>query len=161
MFQLFGETALGRHNHTPILMKTSLQVFQQLFNLVVNKIDIKQPFDICRQQPLSMKAMLQDLGIPVRLKLKTDASAAKGISMRKGLGKVRHIEVNQLWLQDKIRKGEIDLEKVDGKKNLADALTKPVEGTDLTTHILGTGLAFRTDRHDLAPVVAKWENEEG
>ena len=78
--------------------------------------------------------------------------------MRKGFGKVRHIEVNQLWLQDEIHKGHIGLEKVDGKKNLADALTKPVEGPDVTTHLLGSGLQFRTDRHDLAPAVAKWES---
>ena len=49
------------------------------------------------------------------------------------------------------------MEKVDGKKNIADALTKPVEGLDLTVHILGTGLKFRSDRHDLAPAVADWE----
>ena len=109
-------------------------------------------------QCLGMKAMMADLGILSKLKFKTDASAAKGISMRRGLGKVRHIEVNQLWLQDKIHKGHIELEKVDGKKNLADALTKLVEGPDLTTHLLGSGLKFRTDRHYLAPVVAKWES---
>jgi hypothetical protein len=38
----------------------------------------------------------------VRVRLKTDASAAKGIASRKRLGKARHIEVNQLWLQDKL-----------------------------------------------------------
>ena len=109
-------------------------------------------------QCLGMKAMMADLGISSKLKIKTDASAAKGISMRKGLGKVRHIEVNQLWLQDKIYKGHIELEKVEGKKNLADALTKPVEGPDLTTHLLGSGLRFRMDGHELAPAVAKWES---
>ena len=101
--------------------------------------------------------MMEDLGVGVRVKLKTDASAAKGISMRRGLGKVRHIEVNQLWLQDCIHKGRIELEKVDGKKNIADALTKPVEGPDLIVHILGTGIKFRFDRHDLDPAVADWE----
>ena len=52
-------------------------------------------------QALGIQAMLQDLGIKLSLLLKTDASAACGIVSRKGLGKVRHLEVSQLWLQDK------------------------------------------------------------
>ncbi len=43
--------------------------------------------------------------------------------MRSGLGKVRHIE---LWLQEAIAKGRVSVEKVPGKGNLADALTKHV-----------------------------------
>jgi hypothetical protein len=39
----------------------------------------------------------------VRVRLKTDASAAKGIASRNGLGKARHIEVTQLRLQEKVR----------------------------------------------------------
>ena len=58
---------------------------------------------------LGMQAMLKDLGVTVRIRLKTDASVAKSIGNRKGLGKQRHIEVNQLWLQDKVRKGEIEV----------------------------------------------------
>ena len=70
-------------------------------------------------QLLGIKAMMRDFGIvregrPVRLKIVTDASAAKGISQRNGLGQVRHIEVNMLWLQDKVRSGDIAIEKVGG-----------------------------------------------
>ena len=46
-------------------------------------------------QRLGMKAIMADLGILSKVKFETDASAATGISMRKGLGKVRHIEVKQ------------------------------------------------------------------
>ena len=58
--------------------------------------------------------------------MKSDASAAIGIANRIGIGKVRHIEVNQLWLQDKVSKKEITI-KVPTEENLADALTKPVK----------------------------------
>ena len=44
--------------------------------------------------------MLDDLGVGMRLRvidkkirIKTDASAARGMALRKGLGPVRHIEV--------------------------------------------------------------------
>ena len=49
----------------------------------------------------------------------TDSSAAKGIAMRKGLGKVRHIELNKVWVQ-------IEVRRVKGEGNRAAALTKHV-----------------------------------
>ena len=48
-----------------------------------------------------MKALMQDVGIDTGIVVETDSTAAKGIAFRKGLGKVRHIEVCQLWLQEK------------------------------------------------------------
>ena len=54
------------------------------------------------------------MGIKVRIRVNTDASAAKGIASRRGLGKVRHIEVHQLWVQDKVASGEVEVRKVDG-----------------------------------------------
>ena len=42
-----------------------------------------------------VKKMMEELGVKIGVKLKTDASAAKGIATRRGMGKVRHIEVSQ------------------------------------------------------------------
>ena len=72
--------------------------------------------------------MLADLGVEVKIRLRTDASAAKGIASRRGLGKIRHLEVHQLWLQEKVNNREIEVMKVKGEGNLADALTKPLDG---------------------------------
>ena len=47
---------------------------------------------------LGMKAVMKDLGLEARVRVKTDASAAYGIAHRLGLGKVRHLETCQLWL---------------------------------------------------------------
>ena len=87
----------------------------------------------------------------MKIKLLTDASAAKGIASRKGLGKVRHIEVNQLWLQDKVASGDMELVEVSGNENLADALTKHVPSEELRKHISGTGLFNELGRHELMP----------
>ena len=53
---------------------------------------------------MGIKAMCKDLGVMLKgsLVLATDASAAKAIAQRRGLGKVRHIEVNQLWLLEHV-----------------------------------------------------------
>ena len=42
--------------------------------------------------------MLSDIGVAFRIRVSTDASAAKGIASRRGLGKVMHIEEHQLWV---------------------------------------------------------------
>ena len=75
-------------------------------------------------QAIGMRSLLADFGIKRRIWLKTDASVAKSISARRGIGKVRHIEVNQLWLQESVSRGDVEIEKVPGKLNRADVLTK-------------------------------------
>ena len=83
--------------------------------------------------------MLRELGVEVKIQLFSDASAAIGIAKRKGLGRVRHIDVTQLWIQEGIANGDIKLEKVDTKLNLADALTKNVKREDLQFHVRESG----------------------
>ena len=47
---------------------------------------------------LGIRGIVSDLGVQASVRLHTDSSAAKGISNRRGLGKVRHIELSELWL---------------------------------------------------------------
>ena len=75
-------------------------------------------------QALGAKAMLKDLGVEVGIQAFVDASAAVGIACRRGLGKVRHIELEQFWLQSQVARGRVRVYKVSGDDNLADSLTK-------------------------------------
>ena len=102
---------------------------------------------------LGLIGVLEDLGVKLKLELKTDASAAKGIAQRLGLGKVRHLEVSQLWLQQKVANGEIRVIKVPGGENRADALTKYVSREVLEEHIRGVGGEVIQGRHGLMPQV--------
>ena len=61
----------------------------------------------------------------------SDATAAIGIARRKGLGKIRHLDVTDLWIQDKIRSKQIRLLKVLGADNVADIFTKYVDRSTL------------------------------
>ena len=60
---------------------------------------------------LGLRSMYKEAGIQVGLMVKTDVSAAKGIAMRRGMGKVRHIETSQLWVQENIAEGKIKIVK--------------------------------------------------
>ena len=63
-------------------------------------------------QAIGVRSMLHDMGVETGININTDASAAKRIASRKGVGRVRHIEVHQLWVQEKVSRGEIVIHKV-------------------------------------------------
>ena len=63
------------------------------------------------------------------------------------------MEVNQLWIQDKVAKGEIELVKVPGNVNVADALTKAIESDKLKWHMEKVMLEVKSGRHELMPEV--------
>ena len=69
---------------------------------------------------------MADLGLEVEVQVNTDSSAATSIASRRGAGRVRHIEVRELCVQDRIAKAELEMRKVKGEENAADGLTKHV-----------------------------------
>ena len=59
-----------------------------------------------------MRSLMEDLGVQVEVQVDTDSSAAKSMTARRGAGRVRHIEVRELWVQDRVAKGELKIVKV-------------------------------------------------
>ena len=60
---------------------------------------------------IGLRNLAADLGISFNLRVLTDATAAIGICRRRGLGKVRHLAVADLWGQDKVRAKDFELVK--------------------------------------------------
>ena len=56
-----------------------------------------------------------------------DASAAIGVIWHMDLGKVRHLDVSWLWVQEKERSRELQYHKVKGSDNGADLFTKALD----------------------------------
>ena len=102
---------------------------------------------------LGVRSMAGDIGIPLGVKLVTDSSAAKGIAKRRGLGKVRHLDVCHLWLQEKVAKGELQVGAVAGKQNPADLMTKYHSHTDMVNHWGRLAHEARAGRHEKMPLV--------
>ena len=75
---------------------------------------------------MSIQALLEDWGYPVRLEVRTDSTAAIGTASRRGLGKQRHVQTRFLWLQEKIADKRVLLNKVHTQSNIADLMTKPM-----------------------------------
>ena len=102
---------------------------------------------------LGIRCIGEDLGMRFlgKICIRADASAAIGIANRVGIGKVRHIEVNQLWLQEKVYEGKMEIVKVRSEENMADALTKALDSKGIRSHVEGIGAEVRMGRHPLAP----------
>ena len=75
-------------------------------------------------QALGLQSVARDLGFTLDLNIHSDATAAIGICRRRGMGKIRHLDVEDLWCQDKVRSGAVSLHKVLGAENPADIMTK-------------------------------------
>ena len=63
-------------------------------------------------------------GLSSVIQLGTDSSAAKSFVCRRGLGRMRHLEIRDLWLQKEIRDGKVEVAKIRGTENPADLMTK-------------------------------------
>ena len=86
--------------------------------------------------------------------MNTDATAAKGIASRKGLGKTRHIAVHLLWIQERVAKGDFKLLKVWGGINPADLMTKYLTREVMNTHMNTCNLKYLEGRSSEAPTLA-------
>ena len=60
---------------------------------------------------LGMKSLLDDFQVRVEIKVLSDATAAIGMVRRLGLGKVRHLAVADLWVQQRVRSGDLSVAK--------------------------------------------------
>ena len=92
--------------------------------------------------------MATDLGDDPSVGIWSDASAAIAISQRSGLGKLRHIQTQYLWLQERVSAKDISLTNVLGTANPADMLTKHLARSDLDRHLTFSGLILCAGRAD-------------
>ena len=103
---------------------------------------------------IGLRSIANDLGIQYKIQLHTDATAAMGMSRRLGVGKIRHLDTGLLWIQDKVRSGEVGLSKIPGPENPADSLTKYLSGPDLQKHMAKLNLVVEEGRAASAPQLA-------
>lgn len=105
---------------------------------------------------LGQQSLFADLGVALSVRVWTDSSAAIGICSRQGLGKLRHIDTQALWIQERVRTKNIILKKVRGDVNPADLLTKHISGKDKIDQLVSLyGLIFMGGRAKSAPLLKK------
>ena len=85
-------------------------------------------------ETMGLVSMYADLGTMNGLVL-GDASAVLAIVARRGLNKLRHLDTNYLWNQEKAAKGDLNFKKVAGVDNGADLFTKILSWNEIQSHI--------------------------
>ena len=87
-----------------------------------------------------LKEAIQFLtGRTCKVNLYLDSSAARGIITRQGVGRVKHLQIRTLFLQELHKQGTLSVHPVGTKENTADIGTKPLSGKriKLLLHWLG------------------------
>ena len=75
-------------------------------------------------EAIGVLQMAESLGRSLEGEIFVDSSAALAVVARKGCGKLRHVRVGQLWIQEVAEAEELKFRKILGDINPADLNTK-------------------------------------
>ena len=100
----------------------------------------------CIAETLGVCAVMRDWGQEKSSLLYADSSAALGIAKRNGASKLRHININTLWVQDVQDREGVTYRKVLGTENPADLMTKYLTRDVIVTHMTKLGQEIREGR---------------
>ena len=90
---------------------------------------------------LGESSLAGDWGIFLRPVVFMDATAGIAIGSRRGLGRVKHIDTDFLWVQEVVASGKVKIFKKHTSEMLADVLTKPV--TEVLMEKMLAGMHYR------------------
>ena len=89
---------------------------------------------------LGVAKMAKEWGEDLHGVVYADSTAALAITKRKGSGKLRHINIGMLWLQEKELQKDVEFEKVSGTANPADLMTKHLTQPECEDYCTDLGL---------------------
>ena len=75
------------------------------------------------QDGLGIWQVSEEMGLEADVYLNTDATAARGIVQRSGAGRMKHVQVQEFWLQQIIRDGRAHAVKIPRNDYRSDVLT--------------------------------------
>jgi len=102
---------------------------------------------------IGIEQLMSDWGTTIRSEVLIDSSAALGIVSRKGNGKLRHIKVGMLWIQEKQENEELTYKKVHGVQNPADLMTKNLTQGTIDSHLGRINASITEGRALIAPEI--------
>ena len=91
---------------------------------------------------LQCKVHLSETERPCELDVYSDSTAARGMCQRTGVGKVRHLELRFLWIQERLRLKAFRLNKETTEEMTVDILTKYCQWPQIEQHCATFNLRF-------------------
>ena len=94
---------------------------------------------ICKAaaEGLSATNLASEFFNPIGFRILTDAAAARGVVARQCAGRIKHLEVRQLWVQERERLGDLSVDKIPRSQNHADLLTHHTTEFELSQVLAG------------------------
>ena len=103
---------------------------------------------------LGAVAILRDLGVELTgdaaVEVKVDATAGRGVAMRRGAGRIRHIATPTLWVQKLVQDGKVEVSKIPGDMNAADLGSNNLDAASIQRCLTRCKFALRAGRSDIA-----------
>ena len=99
---------------------------------------------------LGLRSMLKDWGWNFGGTVLMDANAGISIGSRRGLGQVKHIDTQFLWIQEVYNKKEMTLGKRSTHEMLANFLTKPSDENDIVKCTKGLNMHYESGKHKMS-----------
>ena len=80
----------------------------------------------------------------LKIRVFSGSAAGRAISQRLGVGRVRHLQVRQLYVQSLVAAGRVTIEKVATEENVADLGTKILTRDVIDKHLVKLGITRAT-----------------
>ena len=80
---------------------------------------------------LGAVAMAADMAKVVKPRVRVDATASKAIASRRGVGRVRHLHTQILWVQEAVARRKLTIAKVPGCENPSGVRTKHLAQSEM------------------------------
>ena len=97
---------------------------------------------------IGLAQLARDSGIELECNVYVDSAAAIGVVNRRGAGKLRHVKVGMLWIQERMEDEELKVHKVRGDQNMADLMTKYLPRKKIDELMESLGQVFVDGRAD-------------
>ena len=102
-------------------------------------------------EALGVSTLLEDFGVAdIKVSVGMDAIAAIGIVQRRGLNKLRHVELDVLWIQEQQAQRLLPLRKVPRPRHPSDMMTKNVDQAHIDMYLDILKLRFYIGRASIA-----------
>ena len=75
------------------------------------------------RKPFGIFYVLREFGIQSNVVGRCDSAAARGIANRSGVGRLKHLELKQIWIQQYVKERKVRIEWIPRSVNPADGLT--------------------------------------
>ena len=104
-----------------------------------------------------IQSVLAEMNVDTTIKVCSDSSSAVLVTTKRGLGRMRHMHVRQLWLQDEVKEGRISIEHLPGEVNVADLLTKPLPTARFEMLTANLGVELEGDKEALVAPIERFD----